>query len=392
MGSLAGAVRPAPPAAPAPERAPRRVLFVAATLGTGGAERFVSTACRLVPRDRLRPAVALLRPEIAYPVPEDVAVHSLDKPQGPGGIPVTLRRLARLIDAERPDVVVGAYAFANQILSEALLLARHRPRFVARIANSIDRVESSLKGGLSTRVARSWLLRAFARADVIVPNSHGLRGELLALRPRWADKAMVVHNPTDFAYLDAQAAAPDPLPRRRALRLVAISRLSPVKRLDVLLQAMAALPPATDWDLVLCGHGPERASLEDLARRLGIADRVIFHGFTDNPHAILAGADLFVQTSASEGLPNALIEAQGLGVPAVSSDCCHGPREIVEHGATGLLVPVGDVAATTEAVAALLADEGRRRAMGAEARSLARQRFSSDTLMARLTEVLETPA
>jgi glycosyltransferase involved in cell wall biosynthesis len=98
----------------------------------------------------------------------------------------------------------------------------------------------------------------------------------------------------------------------------------------------------------------------------------------------MARADLFVLTSDYEGSPNALIEAQGIGVPAVATDCAYGPAEIVDDGETGLLVPPGDDDALAAAVDALLADAPRRAAMGRAARSRARERHDAAAVVRRL--------
>jgi glycosyltransferase involved in cell wall biosynthesis len=90
-------------------------------------------------------------------------------------------------------------------------------------------------------------------------------------------------------------------------------------------------------------------------------------------------------TSDHEGLPNALIEAQGLGLPAVSTLCPWGPDEIIEDGATGLLVPVGDVEAFADGILSILSDAPRRRSMGLAAAARSRRLFDC----ARLTRVFE---
>ena len=97
----------------------------------------------------------------------------------------------------------------------------------------------------------------------------------------------------------------------------------------------------------------------------------------------MADADLFLSTSDFEGLPNALIEAQGLGLPAVATRCPFGPDEIVDDGVTGLLVPVGDAEALAGAVAELARDPERRRRMGEAARRRARERFGVEAVVPR---------
>jgi len=364
-----------------------RVMFLCATLSGGGAERFVSTSLRVLPRERFAPALAVLRRQLEYPLPDDVPVYSLDKAGGPHGIPLAVLRLARLVDRVRPDVVLGSYAFANEILGEALRLARHRPRFIARIANNVDKVESHLRSPLKRWIAGRWLDRSLRRADVIMPNAQGLAGQLTGRTPEWAGKITVVPNPTDFEYIDRLAAQANPVPRcRDRRRIVAVGRFNPAKRYDRMLQAFAAALRDQAVELVVCGDGPLRPEIEARIRALGLSAQVRLAGFLSNPYPVIASADLFLLTSDYEGLPNALIEAQGLGIPAISTDCPTGPNEIIDPGVTGVLTPLGR---DDELVAAL------RRWHAApfvapmpEAAASARSKFGLPKILCRLEDLL----
>ena len=105
---------------------------------------------------------------------------------------------------------------------------------------------------------------------------------------------------------------------------------------------------------MILGEGPERLRLESLVAELGLGDRVALPGFGPNPYAYMARAALVVLSSISEALPTTLIEAMALGTPVVATDCKYGPREILQDGRYGPLVPVGDPAALAEAISAAL--------------------------------------
>jgi glycosyltransferase involved in cell wall biosynthesis len=106
----------------------------------------------------------------------------------------------------------------------------------------------------------------------------------------------------------------------------------------------------------------------------------------------MRAADLLLLTSDFEGLPNALIEAQGLGLPAVATRCDFGPDEVVADGETGVLVPTGDPEALTAAVAALLGDPERRRRMGEAAARRARELFGLERVLPHWEALLEEAA
>jgi glycosyltransferase involved in cell wall biosynthesis len=113
----------------------------------------------------------------------------------------------------------------------------------------------------------------------------------------------------------------------------------------------------------------------------GLGETVELLGFVENPFALMRQADLFVLTSDYEGLPNALIEAQGLGLAAVSTRCPHGPDEIIAEGETGLLVPPGDAPALAAALDRLLGEPEERRRMAERAREKARARYSVEVVL-----------
>jgi glycosyltransferase involved in cell wall biosynthesis len=147
-----------------------------------------------------------------------------------------------------------------------------------------------------------------------------------------------------------------------------------------MLRAVAEINGAIPVHLHVFGDGPLESDLKRLARELGIHEIVSWHGFQLNPFPVVSRADLVLLTSDYEGLPNALIEAQGLGVPAVSTACPTGPDEIIEDGVTGLLVAVGDSSAIAEAATRILGDEGRRRTMASAARLRMHRLFEAETV------------
>src|SRR5690606_36774435 len=102
--------------------------------------------------------------------------------------------------------------------------------------------------------------------------------------------------------------------------------------------------------------------------RAGVAPRVRFLGHVEDPEDLLRAADLFLLPSRDEGMPNSVLEAMATGLPVVASEVGDVPAML---GGTGVLVPPGDAAATTVAVAALLADPARAAALGRAARERA---------------------
>ncbi|MDW9255178.1 glycosyl transferases group 1 family protein [Burkholderia thailandensis] len=119
--------------------------------------------------------------------------------------------------------------------------------------------------------------------------------------------------------------------------------------------------------LVLFGDGPDRGVLEALAVELGLRDAVQFAGFCANPFPYVRAADMLVLSSRYEGMPMVLGEAMALGTPVISTDCPTGPRDQLDGGRGGLLVPPGDADALADAIERMLSDDVLRAALVAHA-------------------------
>ena len=208
----------------------------------------------------------------------------------------------------------------------------------------------------------------FARRTFVVPTGA-------------ADRCTVIPNALLFPELFAPAPAPAGPPV-----LLNVARFDPEKRQRDLLAAVALLPPDRSWRLEFVGEGPERPACRRLATRLGLAERVTFHGWLDNPCEPYRRASFAVLASQRESLPNFLIEAQAAGVPAVTVDV-GGAAECLQPGRSGLVVPPGDTAALAQAIDILLADPERRTAMGGAARLFARERFAPERAVAAHLEL-----
>jgi glycosyltransferase involved in cell wall biosynthesis len=141
--------------------------------------------------------------------------------------------------------------------------------------------------------------------------------------------------------------------------------------------------------LVLAGDGPERGLAEELARQLGVAERVHFLGEQNEVERVLASSDLFLLPSEHESFGLAALEAMSCGVPVLGS-ASGGLPEVVDDGVTGLLVAVGDVESSIERAVALLRSDEALGAMGCSAREAAVERFGVERVVSRYLEIYES--
>jgi glycosyltransferase involved in cell wall biosynthesis len=229
-------------------------------------------------------------------------------------------------------------------------------------------------------------LRHYRRCDHLVGNTRALREWIVA--QGWpAERAHVVPN---FA-ADHGGAAPAAMPPAPAGTrwLLALGRLHANKGFDVLLRALALLPPGVR--LALAGEGPERAALERLARELGVAERVAFLGWRQDVGALLAACAVFVCPSRHEPLGNVVLEAWSAARPVVAA-AAQGPSELIADGVTGMLVPREDPAALAVALGALLADPARAAALAAAGRAEFERAHAEAPVLARWREFLRAVA
>jgi glycosyltransferase involved in cell wall biosynthesis len=158
-------------------------------------------------------------------------------------------------------------------------------------------------------------------------------------------RVAVIPNPIDKNRLTELAREPVDHPwfnRSKIPIIVGLGELTNRKGFDTLIQAFSLLRTQRKSKLLIMGRGRGRADLEKLVTELNLKDDVWFTGFLENPFPYLSNAHLFVQASHYEGFGMALIEALALGVPAVATDCPSGPREILQDGRFGSLVPIGN--------------------------------------------------
>jgi GalNAc-alpha-(1->4)-GalNAc-alpha-(1->3)-diNAcBac-PP-undecaprenol alpha-1,4-N-acetyl-D-galactosaminyltransferase len=175
-------------------------------------------------------------------------------------------------------------------------------------------------------------------------------------------------------------------PRRNARRrLVTLGRLSPEKRLEMLIHAFARIAPELpEWDLEIYGEGPLRQLLTWTAST--IPGRVSIKGFTHQPYDALAGADLYASASRIEGFGNAIWEALACGVPVVAMDCGAPVRTLVRDGIDGRIVQGGEHELSV-ALGDLMRDDVTRARLASRAGE-ARQRYALDTVLRQWDEVL----
>ena len=343
-----------------------KVLFFISSLEGGGAERVMVDLLRNIDRGRIEPTLVLLYPYEDSPyrqyLPEDIRVIGVTRKTE--SLPSKLLQVLsfmKTVYKEKPQVILSMLSHNNimAILSGLLFGIR----VIACEHNTLSEVIKTKEGRRILGVPASLLVKIFYRfAAKFIAVSEGVRSNLISDFGMRSEKVQTIYNPIDLSRINSLI--PDspehPFFRDRKPIVIALGRLIPGKGFDILLKAFSRVISEIDARLLILGEGPQRAYLENMIRDLGVTGKVSLAGFQKNPYTFLAHSDIFVLSSQHEGLPMAILEAMACGIPVISTDCRSGPREILQNGQCGILVPVNNETALADAITRLLKDREQR--------------------------------
>ena len=271
----------------------------------------------------------------------------------------------------RPDLVL-----ANLCHSVfCTLIGREISAISVPVICSIHASQSELF--LLERKVNSALLH---KADYVHTVSKGIKNELSELN--WADDKIIttIYNSVEkqrILQLATRSSGHPWVERKVKFNhkiILSVGRLSREKNYPLLIKSFANLAQSENLKLIILGEGDVRNNLQSLVVELSLRDIVSMPGWIANPFSFMRQTDVFVLSSDFEGFGNVLIEALACGCNIVSTDCPHGPREILDDGKFGELVPVDDEPAMTEAIAISLHSNPSRQVLVKRAEEFSPQR------------------
>ena len=375
--------------APGSRQEPVRVLYIVDQLTEmGGAERLLVKVIRSLPKERFRCSVVTFQIDRDLPLfssmPCDVRVLPLRKSYDAQALRLSLE-LRRFIQSEGVSIVHTFFETADlwgglvaRLSRVPILLSSRRDMGILRRP----------KHALAYRFVNPLFTRVLAVSEEVRRSCI----EVDHLRP---ERVETVYNGVEFPSL--------PLESRDACRerlglsdfkeiVLTIGNIRRVKGIDIFLRAAVDVSKRRPSALFLIvGDNHESAyfnELKELVSELGISHNVLFYGPSEEVGQLLAACDIFCLPSRSEGFSNALIEAMGAGVPCVATRV-GGNVEAIEHNRNGVLVPSEDPKALSSAIAELLDNPSRARALGSEASEAVHTRFTHEAMMAHLTNIYE---
>jgi glycosyltransferase involved in cell wall biosynthesis len=352
-----------------------KVLQVVLSLNPGGTERLVVELVKRL-RPELSMAVCCLDEEGAWGEDlrhEDVSVVALRRREG--FRPQLGRAIARAA-AQHGAGVVHCHHYSPFVYASIARLWSPHLQIVFTEHGRLSDAGPSPKRRTANRVL------AHAPRTVVTVSSE-LKDHLVA-EGFPTDKVSVIYNGIDVGPL------PDAASRTRVRAQLGVdentvvvgtvARLDPVKDLQTLVRAMGTSAVQRPMLLLVIGDGPERPHIEAAARDAGVGSAVRFLGHRDDARDLLAGCDLYANSSISEGISLTILEAMAAGLPVVATRV-GGTPEIVDTSC-GRLVPSRDSATLAAALAGLAVDPSLRSALGRAARERVERRFTLDRMIA----------
>lgn len=350
-------------------RMEKHIALFIASLSRGGSERVAVTLAGYLAKKGYKVSlVTQYQKENEFPLPEGVERYFSEITEEEKGgrlynIFARLAKLRRIWKELDPDVVLS-FIGKNNLM--AILTTRGLGIPVA----------AAVRGEPSEEYASSLMMKAanllFPLAAAVVLQTEKSKDYFSR---RAVKHAVVLKNQLSETFLVPLYEG------ERKKRIVMVGRIDSNKNHEMGIRAFAALAERyPEYDLLILGEGDKRSELSKLVRDLKLEERIQLPGACSDVRDQIKDAEIFMLTSYSEGVPNTLLEAMAQGLACISTDCpSKGPAQIIKDGENGLLVPVGNVEALTEALGRLLGDTMLREQIANKGLSV-RKEYAGETV------------
>ena len=265
---------------------------------------------------------------------------------------------------------------------EVIIPTKRKDYLLGGLAGKITGTPVIIRLGADRRLKWPWQRFMYhTLSSGIIVNAGKIRKTLLETGYIPSEKIKVIYNGLDTGEIDRlcmQKSIQKPFP----VTITGLGRLTWNKGYDFLIRGFTQFVKESgnrDAGLVIIGEGAQKEAFMELARELGVEDRVIFPGFQSNPYPWLAASDIFAVTSTNEGLPNALLEAMYLGNAPISTRA-GGADEAIDDGTNGFMLDYGNVEALAAALRKLCQSPDLRRSLAEKAREKIIERFSVERM------------
>lgn len=350
-----------------------KVLFVTNSLGFGGAAKILSFVANTLDKSKFEIGIYNFNTSPTMQAINDNIKVFTDKANNKRIIRrlVQVNNIVKKIRLYRPDVVISFLTMPN-FLSVIAGKLTHIPVIISErgdpyqpiaFGDKVLQFFTSFADGavFQTEAARDYYPKRLRKKSCVIANPVVVKDDSIIAN---------IESPEDVISFAAR------FENRQ-------------KRQDIMLEAFKIVNERyPEMILKLYGSGPDENYIRNIANAMGIEDKVMFMGLSNNPTKEIYNSKVFVLTSDYEGIPNALIEAMAIGMPVVSTDCSPGgARMLIEDGVNGLLVPVRDPVAIAQAIIKYIENPDMAKSCGMAAKQI-KSRFSPEKIISQWQEYI----
>ncbi|WP_339226563.1 glycosyltransferase [Oceanobacillus sp. FSL K6-2867] len=325
----------------------KRVLFFIYQMGGGGAARTLLNILNNIDRSKFIPILVTLQYDGSYEkyLETDVKFIKLKTKR----LRSAIFPLAKVIREEKADIVFSTIPNYNTIAILGNFFSFTGAKNIVR--------EAAFLGGSP---AADFKLRLYGLlyklSSRVIALSNGVKENIVKRYKVKREKINVIYNPVDIERIRTNIKE-GILPQEHQTIfngnekvIITAGRLVQDKDQQTLIKAFADVSRSIDVKLVILGEGELGGELKQLAEKLGVAHKVFFLGFQQNPYIYFAHADVFVLTSKREGFGHVLSEALATGIPVVSTKAYPGAEEVLNAGEYGLMCEIGNAEQIAEKI------------------------------------------
>lgn len=308
-----------------------RICFILPSLCNGGAERVTLKIVDYIKTLNIQCTLIVLdcSGQLRGIVPDGVELRCLNAHHARSGILQLFTEMRRIA----PDIVFSTIGHINILISVMSFFLVRKPKLIVRESSVMSKKHPK------NLLFRFWMIMysiAYRKVHTVICQSEFMRNDLLRVIRVDSSKLTIINNPVERNKIVPHTIPYwDRLPES-TLKLLAVGRLEKVKRFELLLDIVSKV--VRPFMLIILGEGRERPHLEQLISDRGLGDRVKLPGYDSDPYSYYQAADVLLMTSAYEGFPNVVLEANVYGTPVLAFNVPGGLCEIVENDINGILI------------------------------------------------------
>lgn len=369
-----------------------KILFILTSLSYGGEERLVVDQLKALDNRKYRLSVIYYekREDLLFDIPPHVSVYRIEKKKWTDFF-LLVWQIRCMIKKINPHIVFSTVWYNTLIVSVAKYLLSTPFYYVAREPhNHMKDIENT-----RFKIIKKYIIKwSHKIPNIVIIVSRGAADEIISAYQIRKENVKVIYNSVDIkniSILKNKCIKSHNYFDNSKINIVTLGRLTERKGYADLLIAFKKIRKHHKANMIFIGDGEEKDRLIKMSESMNLQQDVHFLGKQKNPYNTMARCDIFIMSSLREGFGNVIIEAMACGIPVISTNCPHGPGEIITSGENGLLVPVKDTDALAKTMDDLIYDREKRLEIAERGKKRAED-FSLKKIIRQYEEIYEKAA